>query len=209
MSGPPPTPDPRLQGPQHSPLSSICSWPDLVEATTLAAISLTVREHSCRRPRWRLCLSAFTWGTVGTGPGEPPGSRPTLPSHTHSLSLSLQHTELRRGQAKPTTGPHLGGRHQLCCAGRDLVGADDELFILAHVKHHFVSRLPGGHSRAGPGSPTPRRASWVTPPLPPQILSTTLPAAPPPGATYTSCVAPQPTALEAEMRPSVHREFLA
>lgn len=28
-------------------------------------------------------------------------------------------------------------------------------------------------------------------------------------ATYSSCVAPQPTALEAEMSPSVQREFLA
>lgn len=27
--------------------------------------------------------------------------------------------------------------------------------------------------------------------------------------TYTSCVAPQPTALEAEISPSVQREFLA
>lgn len=41
-------------------LSSICSWPDLVEATTLAALSLTVREHSCRRLRWGLFLLAFT-----------------------------------------------------------------------------------------------------------------------------------------------------
>lgn len=30
-----------------------------------------------------------------------------------------------------------------------------------------------------------------------------------PGGTYTSCVAPQPTALEAEISPSVQREFLA
>lgn len=29
------------------------------------------------------------------------------------------------------------------------------------------------------------------------------------GGTYTSCVAPQPTALEAEISPSVQREFLA
>lgn len=42
-------------------LSSICSWPDLVEATTLAALSLTVREHSCRRLRWGLFLLAFTF----------------------------------------------------------------------------------------------------------------------------------------------------
>lgn len=66
------------QGP-HSPLSSICSWPDLVEATTLAAISLTVREHSCRRLRWGLCLSAFTWGRVGAGQAQPPARG--LPAH--------------------------------------------------------------------------------------------------------------------------------
>ena len=45
---------------QTSPFSSICSCPDLVEATTLAAISLTLREHSCSLPKFLLLFSAFT-----------------------------------------------------------------------------------------------------------------------------------------------------
>lgn len=84
-----PTPQPR-PGPRHSPLSSICSWPDFVEATTLAAISLTVREHSCRRLRLGLCLSAFTWGSVGESQGGL-GSPPSLgPPATRSVSTTAR-----------------------------------------------------------------------------------------------------------------------
>lgn len=43
-----------------SPFSSICSCPDLVEATTFAAISLTLREHSWSLARFLLLFSAFT-----------------------------------------------------------------------------------------------------------------------------------------------------
>lgn len=126
-----PAPSPAAApGPQHSPLSSICSWPDLVEATTLAAISLTAREHSCRRLRCGLCLSAFTWG----------GRTACWLQHPHAHGLPAT-----RGAAATVGSPgargeaHLGGRHQLGCAGRDLVGADDELLVLARVKHHPVS----------------------------------------------------------------------
>lgn len=37
---------------------------------------------------------------------------------------------------------YLGCSHQLRCAGGNLVGADDELLVLASVQHHLVSRLP-------------------------------------------------------------------
>lgn len=58
-----------------------------------------------------------------------------------------------------------------------------------------------------PGSPTLQPPGHRHTPSPDPEHHT--PCCPPPGATYTSCVAPQPTALEAEMRPSVHLEFLA
>lgn len=189
-----PAPPPASTRGQHSPLSSICSWPDFVEATTLAAISLTVREHSCRRLRLGLCLSAFTWGRVGEGQGGPPGIAPVPWPPGHTQRVPCPPTP----GAEPRPEPHLGGRHQLGRAGCDLVGADDELLVLARVQHHLVSRLPGdGSGRAWVSDPM---ESWAPPHAP---------CCPPPGATYTSCVAPQPTALEAEMRPSVQREFLA
>lgn len=96
-------PTPSLDRGQHSPLSSICSWPDFVEATTLAAISLTVREHSCRRLRLGLCLSAFTWGRVGEGQGGPPGiaPRPLAPRPHAACPLSTN----ARSRAAPGASP--------------------------------------------------------------------------------------------------------
>lgn len=55
-----------------SPFSSICSCPDLVEATTFAAISLTLREHSWSLARFLLLFSAFTCNEHRDGCGCPP-----------------------------------------------------------------------------------------------------------------------------------------
>lgn len=56
---------------QTSPFSSICSCPVLVEATTLAAISLTLREHSWSLPKFLLLFSAFTCNEHTDGRGSP------------------------------------------------------------------------------------------------------------------------------------------
>lgn len=66
-----------------SPFSSICSCPDLVEATTLAAISLTLREHSWSRARFLLLFSAFTCKEHGGGYG-------SLPRHHHTGARWLE-----------------------------------------------------------------------------------------------------------------------
>lgn len=68
---------------------------------------------------------------------------------------------------------------------------------------------PGRQRRCGRAE---RGWSIPLPPPPPSHRdSRTLPSSPRSGddGTYTMTVAPQPTALEAEMRPSVQREFLA
>lgn len=59
-----------------SPFSSICSCPDLVEATTFAAISLTLREHSWSLARFLLLFSAFTCKEHRNGCGCPPRPPP-------------------------------------------------------------------------------------------------------------------------------------
>lgn len=79
--------------------------------------------------------------------------------------------------------PHLGGCHQLGCAGRDLVRADDELLVLARVQHHFVRRLPGGQRPGGgvwPGSPTPWTARHPHAPSPNPEHPHLAPSTPPP-----------------------------
>lgn len=101
-------------------------------------------------------MSAFTWGwgargRLRDGPPAAPPPRGFLP-----------------GEAGE---PHLGGRHQLGRAGRDLVGADNELLVLARVQHHLVRRLPGG--KAG--------RAWVSDPSPNPEHPHPAPSTPPPG----------------------------
>lgn len=54
-----------------------------------------------------------------------------IPRDTHNMWIS----ELKWDS-------YLGCSHQLRSAGSNLVGADDQLLVLASVQHHLVSRLP-------------------------------------------------------------------
>lgn len=76
--------------------------------------------------------------------------------------------------------------------------AGDELLVPAVLAHHPVSRVSDEEEEEGKTygrvseSGFDKWGFWRTR-----------------GETHSSCVAPQPTALEAEMSPSVQREFLA
>lgn len=50
-----------------------------------------------------------------------------------------QKEETPRGSCWDT---HLGGSHQLGCAGSDFVGADDQFLVFPCVQDNPVSRLP-------------------------------------------------------------------
>lgn len=87
---------------------------------------------------------------------------------------------------------YLGGSNQLRSACSDLMGGGDELLVLAVFTDNPVSRVPTSRGN--------------------REFSLQLEKRPSTGVcidTHSSCVAPQPTALEAEMSPSVQREFLA
>lgn len=94
------------------------------------------------------------------------------------------------GETKRPSSVYLGGSNQLRCACSNLVRGGNELLVLTVFIDHPVSRV----SKAK------------------KSLSSRLKSRDDKGVctdTYSSCVAPQPTALEAEMSPSVQREFLA
>jgi len=105
-----------------SPFSSICSCPDLVEATTLAAISLTLREHSWSRPRFLLLFSAFTckehgdgcrcppwhlWNPAPPARGSPPGSHVLRESRDIPHTASEQSLDMKTWGWKGRTDRHL------------------------------------------------------------------------------------------------------
>lgn len=79
---------------KNSPFSSICSCPDLVEATTFAAISLTLREHSWSLARFLLLFSAFTCNEHRNGCGCPPQPPPWSSREPQAEAKSFWHENL-------------------------------------------------------------------------------------------------------------------
>lgn len=125
---------------------------------------------------------------------------------TRAMTPSVQRLEFDLGRRdferlrRPPRGrqeasPHLGGGDQLRRAAGDLVRAGDELLVPAVLAHHAVGRVSDEEGKTYGRvceSGFDKWGFWGTR-----------------GETHSSCVAPQPTALEAEMSPSVQREFLA
>lgn len=120
-----------------SPFSSRCSWPVLVDATTLAAIWFTWREACWRVVSLVLLRSAFTWVQTRTHGWN---TKP-LNLQTHSQKLIAQSMWYYMCFSLKWDF-YLWGSDQLCRASSDLVGADNQLFIFAGVQHHLISRLP-------------------------------------------------------------------
>lgn len=167
----------------------------------MAAISLTLREHSWSRLRWGLCLSAFTWGSAG-GQAQLPRTGASRRTGTY--------------RPRPRVEAAARGRHapsltlEAATSWAVLAAISWEQTMSSSYLPVCSTTLSADSLRTEPGR------AWVSNPVdpgPPHAPSPDpehhTPCCPPPGATYTSCVAPQPTALEAEMRPSVHLEFLA
>lgn len=57
-----------------------------------------------------------------------------------------QSEETPRGSCRDT---HLGGSHQLGCAGSDFVGADNQFLVFPCVQHNPVRRLPAMGVKGG------------------------------------------------------------
>lgn len=95
-----------------------------------------------------------------------------------------------RREARGSDRTHLGRGHELSSARGDFVRTDHQLLKLPLALHHQVGCISAQtkHHR-----------------LTRDCLLTDSGGA----DAYTITVAPQPTALEAEIRPSVQREFLA
>lgn len=149
-----------------SPFSSRCSWPVLVDATTLAAIWFTWRE-AC----WRV-VSLVLWRSALTCRGEHMGETLNLMNESSEIAwksnvtwLICCHVETHLIWAFEYISTvvrfemrlYLWGSNQLCRAGSDLVGADNQLFIFAGVQHHLISRLP---VRKQVKTQKPRQFTW-------------------------------------------------
>lgn len=196
------------------PFSSTCDFPALVEATTPAVAWLTPRDACWSLQRLTLSLSAFTCRSSEEGCAyTPPGEQKTSPTVWVDHTVPQGHPKtMARGAASllPAWGQSL-----LRCWAPTLEAATSWAVLAAISREQTISSsnvpLPWTtrsaaslwEGRKGAG------ASSHYPTGPPCGDNRTLPSHSSNGGTYTMTVAPQPTALEAEMRPSVQREFLA